>query len=107
MKDEAAFNVLSFLLETVLFTGMVGTALAVRFRRKNQGNKPVAAPAPVPGAATPEAPGSTPKVWSGEMTPEELAERRHQMMNVAYTLGVVVISGMVAVAIFFWRHHSS
>jgi len=99
VKDEAAFNTLSILLEIVLFTGMVGTALAVRFGKRGRKAEPAAESVPVKPAVA-----AVPQTWSGEMTPEELAERRHQMMNVAYAVGVVVVSGVVAVAVYFWRH---
>jgi len=88
MNSDQVFNTLLILLEVVLFTGIVGIALAVRRRRLR--NTPDAPAAPAAPASVPD---------------DLLAERRRAVIGALGGMLFVAAAMLAGVAVFVLRHH--
>ncbi len=86
MNSERVFNTLLILLEVLLFTGIVGTALAVRRRRKDN---VIPSQSPVPAAPADDV----------------LAERRRAVIGALGGMLFVTAAMLAGVAVYVLRHH--
>lgn len=95
MNNESAFNALSFFLEALLFTGIVGTALAVRFRPRKSPDGSASASGAIAPVSRHEA--------AGELTADELASRRKMMLSVTLLMAGFMAAILGGVMFFLMR----